>query len=338
VEATEEKYALLLKRLRRRWDEDDARKNLRRAEAARALMHAEQRHMLAERFSTDFQQRMHDKVVPEFVQRFVCGPWSQALAEAQLAGKAGGGEALEGVADDLIWSVQPALIRRDVGRLAQLVPRMLGQMRQGLQQINYPVELIGQFFDELVTLHDKAFDTPTLVPVTLHPDSLDEASAPVLGQESMTQGGEGADGPSAVGNDTFWMAGQEAEDAGFLHELEGAEEGSMQMVSSWELELLVGAWVNLKVQGEWVRAQLTWTSPRGGLYMFISASGMAHSMTRRTLDRLLGSGSLQVVTRGGVVEGALDAVALQALRNARTENADPDSDSHANNEGGSDGT
>ena len=84
VDATEEKYARLLKRLRRHWEEEDARKNQRRAEAARALMHAEQRQLLAERLSADFQQRMHDKAVPEFVRRFVCGPWSQAVAEAQL--------------------------------------------------------------------------------------------------------------------------------------------------------------------------------------------------------------------------------------------------------------
>jgi len=40
-------------------------------------------------------------------------------------------------------------------------------------------------------------------------------------------------------------------------------------------------------------------------------------MTRRTLDRLLGTDALRIVSRGGVVEGALDAVAQQALRNAR---------------------
>ena len=71
VDASEEKYARLLKRLRRHWDEEDARKHQRRAEAARALMHAEQRQQLAKRLAADFQHRMQDKAVPEFVQRFV---------------------------------------------------------------------------------------------------------------------------------------------------------------------------------------------------------------------------------------------------------------------------
>ena len=89
------------------------------------------------------------------------------------------------------------------------------------------------------------------------------------------------------------------------------------------MDLSTGAWVDLKVQGEWVRAQLTWTSPRGSLFMFISSSGLAHSMTRRTLERLLGTDALRIVSRGGVVEGALDAVAQQALRNAQDDEPPP---------------
>ena len=121
-------------------------------------------------------------------------------------------------------------------------------------------------------------------------------------------------------DDSFWIAGKEAEDAGFVE----AETGPMPLegLNVVEMDLAPGAWVDLKVQGEWLRAQLTWTSPRGGLFMFISANGLAHSMTRRTLEKLLGKDALRIISRGGVVEGALDAVAQQALRNAQE--ADPD--------------
>ena len=315
VDANEEKYTRLLKRLKRRWADDDARKIQRRAEAARALMHAEQRQSLAERLSADFQQRMHEKAVPDFVQRFLTGPWSQAVAEAQLADTNNADEPLENVTDDLIWSVQPVLIRRDVDRLARLVPRMLAQMREGLQRIDYPAEHIGQFFDALVNLHQKAFDTPTLAPVVPSDQ----------GPEGTMASEETRDDPSeteatAGSDETFWMAGKAAEDAGFFAgDSDDAKEPSTAALSSWESDLTTGAWVNLKTQGEWVRAQLTWTSPRGGLFMFISASGMAHSMTRRTMDRLLSAGALQIVSRGGVVDGALDAVAQHAMRNVHSD-------------------
>ena len=304
VEANEEVFARLLKRLRRRWEDDDARKNQRRIEAAKALMHAEQRQLLAERLAADVQQRLQDKDVPEFVQRFLGGPWAQALAESQLSGAAPGeeGESLEPVADELIWSVQPALIRRDVDRLARLVPRLLAQMRQGLQRINYPAELTGQFFDALITLHEKAFDTPTLIdgPTTADAEPNARPDAP---------------------DETFWMAGKEAQDAGFVEADTGLD--GLEGLSVVELDLSTGTWVDLKTQGEWVRAQLTWTSPRGGLFMFISASGLAHSMTRRTLDRLLSTDALRIVSRGDVVESALDAVAQQALLNAQAPGAEP---------------
>ncbi|AOW12592.1 hypothetical protein LPB72_16265 [Hydrogenophaga crassostreae] len=332
VEATEEKYARLLKRLRRRWEDDDARKNQRRAEAARALLHAEQRQLLAERLSLDFQQRMQDKAVPDFVQRFVCGPWSQAVAEAQLTESAGGDEPLEGVTDDLIWSVQAVLIRRDVDRLARLVPRLLSQIRQGLQRIDYPVELIGHFFDALVNLHEKAFETPTLTPETVPGEPA--IGSTLTGEEGDFHNQNSPEATKPLGNDTFWMADREAADAGFVAGEAGESVAALlEGGTPREQELSAGAWVNLKTQGEWVRAQLTWTSPRGGLFMFISASGMAHSMTRRTLDRLLGAGSLQIVSRGGVVEGALDAVAQHALRNAQNDNGDPVDDGSSNSTG-----
>ena len=315
VDVTEEKFARLLKRLRRRWEEDDARKHQRRADAARALLHAEQRHILAERLAGEFQQQMVDKAVPEVVQRFVCGPWAQAVAQAQLGDAVPGdeGEPLDGVVDDLIWSVQPALIRRDVDRLTRLVPRLLVQIRHNLQRIQYPAELTAQFFDALVGLHEQAFDTPVPVPA--------KAPEPVsnMGQAEPVDEVPEATPPSTTDTD-FWMADQEAADAGFV----SGQAGNLPLESAPPVvpSLDTGAWVDLKAQGEWVRAQLTWTSPRGGLFMFISASGMAHSMTRRTLERLLGADSLRVVSHGGVVDGALDAVTQHALRNSQNAQAD----------------
>ncbi len=297
VEATDEVFARLLKRLRRRWEEDDVRKNQRRMEATRALLHAEQRQVMAERMTAEFQQRLADVEVPEFAQKFLVGPWAQALAESRLAAGASANylDSLETVVDDLIWSLQPALIRRDADRLARLVPRLLSQIRQGLDSISYPVELTGQFFDALIGVHEKAFDTPTLV---------DTVQSDVPTEESKPE----------VAEDTFWMAGKEAEDAGYV-EAEDTGRDGINGLSVVETDLSTGTWVDLKTQGTWVRAQLTWTSPRGGLFMFISANGLAHSMTRRTLDRLLSSDALRVVSRVGVVEGALDAVAQQALLN-----------------------
>jgi hypothetical protein len=268
VQVSEQVFARLLHRLRKRWEQDDARKLQRRADAARALLHAEQRQILAERLAADYLQRLQGKDVPEFVQRFLAGPWAQAVAETQLepAPSGGAAEPLDGVADELIWSVQPALIRRDVDRLGQLVPRLVTQLRQGLERIGYPAELTGPFLDALVALHEKAFDIPTLTRVPFI--ELTEVVEPVLIPTAL----QDADGPPAAPEtvpeaapETFWIAGQAAQDAGFVD----AVSGPMPLEPLAPTDLGTGAWVDLKVQGEWVRAQLTWTSPRGRLYMFI---------------------------------------------------------------------
>ena len=287
--ATEEVFARLLTRLRRRWEEDDRRKNQLRAEAARALQHAEQRHLLAERLAADVQQRLQGKDVPAFVARFLVGPWAQALAQSRLGGvtQVDAMESLDAVADELIWSAQSPLIRRDPERLAWLVPRLLQRLRQGLEGIEYPPELTERFFDALVSVHEQAFEgrTASPSPETPIPDPAD----------------------------AFWMAESEALDAGFLPETALPVPGPAPDLA--DDMLTTGAWVELQVDGAWVRAQLTWTSPHGSLFMFVSSRGLAHSMTRRTLERLRHNGALRVVARGGMVEGALDAVARQALRN-----------------------
>ncbi len=345
--ATEESFARLLRRLRRYWDEDDARKSQMRTEAARALLHAEQRHLLAERLEADFRQRIADKEVPVFVVDFLCRPWAQAVAQAQLAGAlaAVDGSPIISVADDLIWCAQSQLIQRDRSRLAKLMPRLLSQLRQALLRIEYPTERIGTFFDALVALQEQAFEssvTPGDLPLSLPSDpwppqgvptlvdrfAVPEANATAQIEPSIEPATEPAIGPvhdpersevepvaqPSPPSQHFWMADSEAQHAGYV----AVDSGPMPLepLELPNTELLPGAWVDLLIESEWVRAQLTWASPHGTLFMFLSAKGLAHSMTRRTLQRLRSTDVLRVISRSDVVEGALDAVAAQALRNA----------------------
>jgi hypothetical protein len=338
--ATEESFARLLRRLRRRWVEDDARKNQMRNEAARALLHAEQRHLLAERLAADFRQRIADKELPPFVVDFLCRPWAQAVAQAQLSGalEAADGVPITSIADDLIWSAQTRLIQRDRSRLVRLMPRLLSQLRQGLLRLEYPADRTGAFFDALVALQEQAFE-PAATPddslglpgssrtpprdVPILRDRVGVADAAFAIEQTNNQSVlpiaseiEEAEPlmPLSQPNRSFWMAGSEAQDVGYV----ALDSGPMPLepLELLATELLPGAWVDLLIEGEWVRAQLTWASPHGTLFMFISAKGLAHSMTRRTLERLRSTDVLRVVSRGDVVEGALDAVAAQALRNA----------------------
>jgi hypothetical protein len=80
--------------------------------------------------------------------------------------------------------------------------------------------------------------------------------------------------------------------------------------------LPLGSWVELWVQSQWVRTQLTWASPHGTLFLFTNAQGATQSMTRRSGDKLVAAGHLRVISDRPVVDGALNAVAQMALRNS----------------------
>ncbi len=82
------------------------------------------------------------------------------------------------------------------------------------------------------------------------------------------------------------------------------------------LALRSGAWVDLFYRRHWLRAQLVWASSRGTLFMFVSHGGRAHSMTRRTCERLIREQLLRPVDSQGVVAQALDAVVNEAAAKA----------------------
>ena len=118
-----------------------------------------------------------------------------------------------------------------------------------------------------------------------------------------------------------WVAPEEARASNFVQIQEADEpDKSLESASSSDVmpddDLPLGSWVELLVDGNWVRTQLTWASPHGTLYLFTSAVGTSQSMTRRSRDRLVAAGNLRVISGAPVVDGALNAVAQIALRNS----------------------
>lgn len=339
-----ESFARALTMLDAQWSRVDLALRARQEDAARALMHAEQRNMLAQRLAADFQERLQDKEIPDFVAAFLCGPWSQVVAESQL--RADGTTDADGylaLVDDLIWSVQSKLVRRNRTRLVQLVPTLLVKLRHGLQLIEYPPERIPRFLDQLIALHEKAFEAPKVkapAPAkTAKPSRAPEDEGdPMDGLEvteldgfpdelpedfSQESGGEstGYGVIEAADADSIWMAGHEADEAGYLPEgdvMPDAASAGAPVSGTWNAaDLAIGCWVELQLKGEWVRAQLTWASPHRTLFMFISGKGLAHSMSRRTMEQLRTRGLMRIVSERHMVDNALDAVAQTALLNAR---------------------
>jgi hypothetical protein len=288
------------------WARHETLQRQQHEEAALALLHAEQRNLLAQRLALDFQERMRDRDIPELVSVFLRGPWAQVVAESQLGCADGSADpgAYLALVDDLLWSVQLRLARRNRTRLVQLVPHLLVKLRQGLQLIQYPQERIPVFFDDLISLHEKVFEGPRrqalAVPAALPPE-----------MESHSQAFAAQTG---LDDTAFWIGQDEAQESCYL--ADEAEIAGPKLQQPWSVaDLETGVWVELKIEGVWLRAQLNWASPHRTLFMFVSRGGLAHSMSRRSMERLRMQGRIRVVSDGHVVENALDAVAQTALQN-----------------------
>ena len=309
-------FARVLRKLEEGWAREEHEQRQRAEEAARGLLHAEQRNLLAQRMSEDFAERLKNKKVPEIVSVFLRGPWAQVVAESQLkcADGAADADGYLSLVDDLIWSVQLRLARRNRARLVDMVPAMLVKMRQGLGLISYPEERIPVFFDELITFHEQAFEGARSTSAS-EPAAESAEALPAVEMSPVETVG--------IPEDDFWMADNEAAESGFVKgtgdttaEVEESEVPDPIAQEAWSAHTLItGSWVDLALGGQWVRAQLTWASPHKTLFMFISAGGMAHSMSRRTMDRLRGLSLIRLISDGRVVDHALDAVAQAALRN-----------------------
>ena len=127
------------------------------------------------------------------------------------------------------------------------------------------------------------------------------------------------DEPKATAENTVAEIGAAASDAGLAvaaHQEESPdstnETDSPNNAEAILLTLRSGAWVDLFYRRRWLRAQLVWASGKGTLFMFVSHGGRAHSMTRRSCERLIRERLLRPVDSQGVVAQALDAVVNEA--------------------------
>lgn len=303
-----------LKALLQNCNVDQAAKPLK--DAVQALEKAEARHLLAEQMGKDIAAIPEAGLLDPRVLSFLAGPWAQVMAQARLLDTTGSddpGHYRELVAA-LVWSAQPLKTSKNIARLTQLVPKLLGKLREGLSLIDYPSVKTSAFFDALMKLHQQAF-------------------RPVAADEPPQLGGMAA---SLMQDQDPWLAPAEAKLSGFMALPEALSEPKGQRASfdmkpvkagsasvpvprnepPFDTDLAVGAWIELWVNEAWVRTQISWASPHGTLFLFTSAHGSTQSMTRRSRDKMWAQGSLRLVSGQPVVDGALDAVMQTAMRNS----------------------
>ena len=198
-------FGELLDNLQDTWVDHDQVLRHRREEAARALLHAEQRNLLAQKLAAEFTQATEGLEVADFVVDFLRNSWAQVVAEAQLSCADGSSDpyGYRALVDDLVWSVQRSTATRGrAKRLVQMIPNLLTKLREGLDRIEYPPDLTARFFNNLITIHRAAVHEGR--------DVVSQAAA----EAAETQESEFSDSMQEAA--AIWLDSREATESGYV--------------------------------------------------------------------------------------------------------------------------
>jgi hypothetical protein len=291
-----------------------------------AVQFAERRQHEAARIATDLSRRPDLEGVHQAVQDFVLGTWSLVLAHARLsdARHLDPGGYLAVVAD-LLWSVKRELALNEPARAFVVIPRVLGKLREGLDLLGHPPGDSENFFRRLESLH-----RPVMRLRAKHRNSAFGGLEPPRAVID-----DAAPPSSEAAAERLWLAPDEMRAAGFeattpsdfaaLGPASGApdaatadDEDPARMLDT----LMPGCWVDLFSRQQWRRARLVWAAERRTLFMFVSHPGQPHSMTRRSLQRLVQQHLLRRVDSGAVVPRALEQIGQERSAAAAPASAD----------------
>lgn len=318
-------FAGLLLDFERKLARDTPESRQTQRSAVQALLQAEQRNLLAVKIAVEIRARPDFFEVNRVITAFLTGPWAQVMAQERLLGEYGGPGSTQAVFSltlgDVLWSLDTAKASSHSKRLFKIIPDMLKSLRDGLMSIDFPLEQARPFFEHLMAIHQAGLqarpDVPPAPPQSGH----------AMGKMFESQDEDESD------DDQPWLAPVEARNSGFMQDWDDTVNrrpeldllkplgGSKtarggQQAAGEAIELHLDDWVELFVDAQWLRAQLTWISPHNTLFMFTSEGGRKHSMTARLLQHFLVLELVKVVSQQGVFDGALDKVARTAMLNS----------------------
>jgi hypothetical protein len=309
------------------WAEHDQEEEAQRKQVLSGVQKAERRQAEADKIAWELGQRSDLQGVAAPIQDFLFGPWALVMAHARLndtkreIDPGGYGS----VISDLLWSIKPELALRDPAKAFELIPRVLLKLRSGLASLGQHPHENEPFFRTLEKLH-----RPVMKLRLRHRrDTHDSVIADLPPAEEDLLPSEPAAAEALEGH--LWMAPQELQALGFedtqpsdlapllaeghtdlAHRPEPVtlDEGEVEAIIG---DFVEGCWVDLFSKQSWHRAQLIWAAAKGTLFMFTSHGGQPHSMTRRSLQRLVRDRLLRPVEGEAVVPRAIDRISREGV-------------------------
>jgi len=251
-------------------------------------------------------------------------------------------------ARELVWSATASMTGDNRQKLLKLVPRLLSQLRAGLEDIAFNPYQMGQLFKALEKLHlqvlrkkptqDKPAAEPPVaeapapepekallpepleqaltVPVPVAPE-LEAEPVPVKEQPAAPQGSvaEAAAGDDPIGSAEA-VAAAEAPETQHAED-DGVDAQHLALVSN----LTQGSWFEMSsAAGETYRCRLAAIIKPTGKYIFVNRTGMkVAEEDKPSLARALKEGRMRVLDDGMLFDRALESV-IGSLRQPRGSN------------------
>ncbi len=235
-----------------------------------------------EAVQAEVEQRI-DAQVPDVVRRLLEEAWFRVLfITAVREGREGDAWRHQvGVMDQLVWSVRPKSDAAERQRMLELMPRLLQDLREGLNAIMYNPYEMTQLFRELEAVHLKCLTPGAEPPVG------NAGTAPVSQAQTSAQD---AGGPAA--NRSVW--GDRPADAEDLARVQALSRGE---------------WFDLRDQDPPVRAKLSARLNGGQRYVFVNRAGFrVAEYSAEDLARALREGDVMELAEVVAFDHALERV------------------------------
>jgi hypothetical protein len=244
--------------------------------------------------------------LPTAIEQFLLNYWQDVLQNHALASGTDSVPFLNAkrIAEELVWSVAPKNETDERKRQAALLPKLVGGLNQGLDQIGTSPDARRQFMDALMDLNLAAIrgDNRAQVPVPVVSPSVAESppvEAPVV-ELHVTHSVEN---------------GVSIEEVSLPENTAATDSVAQDRASLRRVKHMVrGDWVEFIDDGNSRRERLTWINPSRSLFLFSNhASNRAISITPEALVHRLQTETARLVGRDApMFERALDG-AIKAL-------------------------
>jgi len=250
-----------------------------RAERSAKVMEGTERVAIAESTTMkEIQPRIDANLNLDFVRDFVTTHWKNLLFISCARNGKDSAEWKQSVQtmDELIWSVKPKTTPVDRQRLVAIQPRLLENLRLGMERLSIPPTDRDDFIAKLVRAHGR-----TAVNIT-------ETEAPEHTEETTETIHEPVDSqPDETESETA-----QAIDDAFTEQAR---------------ELKAGTWVEFRgTDGQRLRAKLSWVSPITGTCLFTDRKGLkAGNYTIEELAHLLRSARARLLNAAPLMDRAV---------------------------------